>query len=108
MGVSHSRLTPDTVADLQRATHFDRKEIQSWHRSFCRECPTGALSRPAFHQLYRDFFPFGDPTRFADLVFRLFDADGSGDLSFGEYLVALSVASRGRVEEKIKCTLMWR
>ena len=30
--VSHSKLPPDQLAQLQRDTHFDRKELEQWYR----------------------------------------------------------------------------
>ena len=106
MGVSGSKLTPEAVEALQEATQYDRKEIQAWHRSFIKECPRGRVTKLDFRSLYSQFFPFGSASDFADLVFRLFDSDETGDISFGEYLIALSVASRGRLEDKIKCSIL--
>ena len=31
MGKANSRLTPEQVTDLQKETHFDRKEILQWY-----------------------------------------------------------------------------
>lgn len=52
-------------------------------------------------RLFDNFFPFGDPTAFAEQLFRLYDADRNGLVNFGEYLTGLSITTRGRVDEKI-------
>lgn len=87
---------------MQRLTHFDRKEIQNWHRLFLRDCPNGTMNRDDLLSIYRQFFPFGDPTAYCNLLFPLLDQDGDGVISFADYLQSLSMASRGRVEERIK------
>lgn len=106
MGATGSKLTPENLTALQESTRFDKREIITWHKSFQQEMPKGAafITKEQLRSLYRSFFPFGDATRFADLLFRLFDANNQGRIGYSEYLIALSVASRAGAEEKTKWT----
>ncbi|KAF5320877.1 hypothetical protein D9619_000512 [Psilocybe cf. subviscida] len=95
MGKSQSKLSQEQLADLQKNTYCK-------YKGFKKDCPSGHLDKEEFSRIYKQFFPFGDPAEFADYVFNVFDADNSGQIDFKEFICALSVTSRGRLEEKLQ------
>jgi len=86
----------------------------SWYTCFRKDCPKGELNLEAFQGMYKQvpfkqphgacftdfpfppqFFPYGDPTRFSEFAFKVFDADNNGKLNFAEFMAGLSVTARG-------------
>lgn len=115
-----SKLSQDQLLELQKSTHFDKRELQQWYKGappspppfcmsdtaltslgFLKDCPSGTLTKEEFQKIYRQFFPFGDPTSFAEYVFNVFDSDKSGSIDFKEFICALSITSRGKMEDKL-------
>ena len=102
MGKESSKLKPQVLHDLKEQTLFTEKEIAQWYRGFLQDCPSGQLSAEQFRQTFAEYFPDGNADEFVKHVFRSFDKDHDGTIDFKEFICALSLLSRGSIEQKIK------
>ena len=133
MGKSNSKLSPEQLNELQKCTYckyicsrtalaeqrsdarilidrnsntVDKRELHQWYKGFMKDCPNGTLDSVEFQKIYQQFFPFGDPSKFSNFVFKMFDANHDGLIDFKEFICALSATSRGTLDEKLTCE--WR
>ena len=102
MGKASSKLTKEDLRQLKSETYSESKELQQWYKGFLKDCPSGELTKDGLREVYKKFFPYGDPSNFSDLVFQVFDTNNSGTVDFKEFITALSISSRGTVDEKLE------
>lgn len=101
MGKSVSKLSKDDIKSLKLATYFDKRELQQWYKGFLRDCPSGQLSEEEFVKVFKQFFPFGEPSDYCHYLFHAFDVDNSKYIDFKEFIIALSITSRGTDDQKL-------
>lgn len=95
------RYKPEGLDALCRTTKFSRKELKIMYRGFKQECPSGVVKEDTFKDIYAQFFPQCDSTTYAHYVFKVFDQDHDGTVSFEEFVMGLSVLARGTIHEKL-------
>jgi len=105
MGMKNSKQKKKAKAvieHLKETTYFSEKELTRWYKGFLKDCPSGKLGKEEFHKIYKQFFPYGNPENFSSFVFGVFDQNHDGCIEFDEFIKALSITSRGSMEEKLR------
>ncbi|XP_052124655.1 Kv channel-interacting protein 1 isoform X1 [Frankliniella occidentalis] len=69
-----------------------------------QECPEGVVQEDAFKDIYAKFFPHGNSSLYAHYVFKAFDVNCNGAITFRDLLVTLSTLLRGSIYEKLRWT----
>ncbi|KAJ8317244.1 hypothetical protein KUTeg_005148 [Tegillarca granosa] len=81
---------------LSKEKHHDIDDLEM------QECPTGIVNEETFKEIYAQFFPQGDSSLYAHYVFNTFDHDRNGSINFEEFVMGLSVLSRGTLQERLQ------
>ncbi|XP_069489394.1 guanylyl cyclase-activating protein 2 [Ambystoma mexicanum] len=90
-------------SDDSSTVEIDVAELQEWYKKFVVECPSGTL----FMHEFKRFFGVAENQEAADYVehmFRAFDKNGDNTIDFLEYVAALNLVLRGKLEHKLKWT----
>ncbi|KPM04925.1 hypothetical protein QR98_0033800 [Sarcoptes scabiei] len=86
-------------------SHTFQAELKLIYQGFKQECPNGYCSKEEFVEIFGKFFPQGDATKYAHLVFNTFkpmcDQQTHGCLNFEQFIKTLSLLSRGPMKEKL-------
>ncbi|XP_055853092.1 Kv channel-interacting protein 1 [Episyrphus balteatus] len=98
------KVIPVALEDLCRETKFSKQEIRVMYRGFKTECPEGVVHEDCFKDIYAKFFPHGNSSLYAHYVFKAFDVNCNGAISFRDLLVTLSTLLRGSVYERLRWT----
>ncbi|RNA03141.1 Neuronal calcium sensor 2 [Brachionus plicatilis] len=99
---AEKNLSESELTLLMNNTTFSREEILQWHQGFMRDCSNGRLNCKKFIEVYKVFYPEGKADKFCSHVFKVFDADGSGEIDFTEFLLAISVTAQGDIRKKLQ------
>ncbi|XP_034536169.1 guanylyl cyclase-activating protein 2-like [Notolabrus celidotus] len=75
--------------------------IQDLYKSFIMECPSGSLYLHEFKRMFG--VQTGTPeSEYMDNIFRAFDMNNDNTMDFIEYVAALNLVLRGRLEDKLR------
>ncbi|XP_047436389.1 guanylyl cyclase-activating protein 2-like [Mugil cephalus] len=95
------------MGQTQGSTDADREvtleDIQELYRKFASECPSGNLHLHEFKKIFGiSSSSTEEESAYMENVFRSFDTNEDGKIDFMEYVAAVHLVLRGRLEDKLK------
>ncbi|KAI6176684.1 Kv channel-interacting protein 2-like [Aphelenchoides bicaudatus] len=92
---------PRSIEDIVTKTKFSKREIQLIYRSFKQLCPSGIIHKDTFREIYSQFFPHGNCSSYSSMIFKTLDRDFNNSINFEDFIVCLSIITRGSNTEKL-------
>ena len=99
MGNDSSVPEPE-LTDLINTTHFNKSDIKRWYKKFMKNFPDGQMNEQQFFSIYGNLF--SSENTIAKNIFRSFDHNNDGFISFKELMITLSMTTAGTNEEKLE------
>ncbi|XP_018412387.1 PREDICTED: guanylyl cyclase-activating protein 3 [Nanorana parkeri] len=84
------------------ADDINALEIHHWYRKFMRECPSGQLSLHEFKGLLGLHGMNPEANKYIEQVFSTFDMNKDGFIDFLEFIAAINLVLRGKIDQKLK------
>jgi Ca2+-binding EF-hand superfamily protein len=88
---------------LHKISGFSKYKLEKLHNAFINDCPNGFLTRKQFYKFYRLFYPYGNPVKFSNRVFKIFDKNNDNQIDFYEFVDAIRRTMGGKLENKLEC-----
>ena len=105
MGNTDGKLKSKELETLRIDTEFtdnELKEWYQWYRGILLDMPNGRMDVEEFKKIYNRLFPSGVDDKYAEHVFRSFDQNKDGQIDFREFVISISITSRGTLEQKLQ------
>uniref|UniRef100_A0A8C8R6Z2 Guanylate cyclase activator 1C n=1 Tax=Pelusios castaneus TaxID=367368 RepID=A0A8C8R6Z2_9SAUR len=77
-------------------------EIHHWYTKFMKECPSGQLSLYEFKTLMNLHGLNPQANTYVEQVFNTFDLNKDGFIDFLEFIAAINLVIRGKIDQKLK------
>ncbi|XP_026234399.1 guanylate cyclase activator 1g [Anabas testudineus] len=78
------------------------QNIQELYRKFTAECPSGKMHLHEFKKIFGGNSTTEEESAYMEIVFQSFDANKDGKIDFMEYVAAVNLVLRGKLEDKLK------
>eukprot|EP00923_Selenidium_pygospionis_P053115 GHVN01092018.1.p1 GENE.GHVN01092018.1~~GHVN01092018.1.p1 ORF type:complete len:245 (+),score=16.45 GHVN01092018.1:311-1045(+) len=102
MGTVNSTLRPGVMSELIKDTQFSHAEIGDLYRQFLADAHPGmVLEKHHFQKLYSTAYPLGNSDDFTGFVFRMFNKEQTGQVTFQTQIMTLHAPLKGTEQEKI-------
>lgn len=95
-----ARIRKETLEEMTSMTKLSPAEVKTLYARFRRLAPSGYLGSEQFRQTM-GVLGLTDDHFISDRMFRVFDTDQDGRLSFCEFASALAIMIRGSEDEKL-------
>ncbi|XP_063300470.1 guanylyl cyclase-activating protein 3-like [Pelobates fuscus] len=84
------------------ADDINAMEIHHWYKKFMSECPSGQLSLHEFKGLLGLQGMNPEANIYIEKVFGTFDMNTDGYIDFLEFIAAINLVLRGKIDQKLK------
>ena len=95
-------MSQESVDFVVEKTQATKEEVQAYYDNFLKEYPDGKMDKKGFREMMKKGFPDQDIGKLEKHIFRMFDANNNGKIDFREFMVVLTVISKGTPQENLE------
>ncbi|KAM6310396.1 guanylyl cyclase-activating protein 3 [Aegotheles albertisi] len=92
----------DTMGAAGSADDINAMEMHHWYTKFMKECPSGRLCVHEFKHVLDLNGLTPEANSYVEQLFDTFDMDKDGCIDFLEFIAAINLVIRGKIDQKLK------
>jgi len=96
------KLSEEEIKFISEQTGLHRDKLLEQYKRFLRKHPSGKLDLSGMKSMLRESIPEADTSGLVEHVWRIYDTNLDGEIDFREFMLALSVMSRGSAEDNLR------
>jgi len=96
------KLSEEEIEFLVSQTEMSREKIEASYKQFLRSHPSAVMDLKSLRALLKESFPGLELEGLATCIWRIYDTDLDGKISFREFLIALNTMKTGTAEENLR------
>ena len=96
------KLSEEEIRFISEQTGLQREKLLEKYKRFLRQHPSGKLGFSGLKTMLREAIPEADTSGLVEHVWRIYDTNLDGEIDFREFMLALSVMSKGSAEDNLR------
>ena len=95
-------LSQESLDFVIEKTHASKEDVEEKYNNFIKEYPDGKIDSKGFRTMMKKCFPDQDVEKLEKHIFRMYDINKDGKIDFREFMIALTVMSKGTPHENLE------
>ena len=96
------KLSEEEISFISEQTGLQREKLLEKYKRFLRKHPSGKLDFSGMKTMLSESLPEADTSGLVEHVWRIYDTNLDGEIDFREFMLALSVMSKGSAEGNLR------
>jgi len=96
------KLSEEEITFISEQTGLEREKLLENYKRFLRKHPSGKIDFSGMKTMLSASIPEADTSGLVEHVWRIYDTNLDGEIDFREFMLALSVMSKGSAEDNLR------
>jgi len=96
------KLSEEEINFISEQTGLQREKLLENYKRFLRKHPSGKIDFSGMKTMLSESIPEADTSGLVEHVWRIYDTNLDGEIDFREFMLALSVMSKGSAEDNLR------
>ena len=95
-------LREESVNFIVEKTQATKEDVEAYYNNFIQTYPDGKIDKKGFREMMQKAYPDQDIEKLEKHIFRMYDINSDGKIDFREFMIVLTVISKGTPQENLE------